>query len=227
MRKELKERAIRLRLKKHLSYSAILKQVPVAKSTLSSWLKYFPLSEKRILELRRKSWTKGEAARERFRSTMRKKREYRFEVVYNSYLKSMANISRDTFFIAGLVLYLAEGSKTDYYRIALANTDPKIISFFVKWLDEFMSISKEKLKAQLHLYKNMDTKEEKSFWKNKLCFTDNQFYKPYISKSTQSSFTYKESFRHGTCSIYYGCSKKKQELMAAINAFMDSYLKRV
>lgn len=48
MNKELKAKAIKLRLENNLSYSAILTQIPVAKSTLSEWLRNFPLSEGRI-----------------------------------------------------------------------------------------------------------------------------------------------------------------------------------
>ena len=73
---------------------------------------------------------------------------------------------------------------------------------------------------------NMDIEKERNFWKNELGFSNSQFYKSYISKNAQGSFTYKESFRHGTCSLYYGGGEKKQELMAAIQAFIDIFLMR-
>lgn len=225
MNKELKAKAIKLRLENSLSYSAILAQVPVAKSTLSEWLRHFPLSEEKILELRRNGWKKGEASRERFRQTMRKKREEREKKIYDICTEKISKIAKDSFFVAGLMLYLGEGSKTSYSKIALANTDPKVVAFFSKWLTEFLSIPKNRLKAQLHLYPNMDIEKETEFWKNALGFESSQFYKPYISKILRSSFTYKESFRHGTCSIYFGSVEKKSELMANIQAFIDLYLK--
>src|SRR3989344_8745144 len=224
MHKELKAKALKLRTENNLSYSAILIQVPVAKSTLSEWLRHFPLSKEKILELRRGGWKKGEASREKFRETMRKKRNERMKKIYNICTAKISKIPKDAFFVAGLMLYLGEGSKTNYSKIALANTDPNIVLFFTKWLNDFLDIPKERLKAQLHLYPNMDIEKEKEFWKNVLGFEDKQFYKPYISKILRSSFTYKESFRHGTCSVYFGSVEKKSELMASIQAFMDLYL---
>ena len=226
MHKELKEKAIRLRLEQNLSYNAILQQIPVAKSTLSEWLRHFPLTEEQVRELKRRGWEKGEASRELFRVTMRKKREQKFIKVYDACLAKLANTSHDAFYVAGLALYLAEGSKTNPYKTVLANTDPRIIKFFVKWSAEFMNVPKEKMRAQLHLYQTMDIEKERNFWKNELGFSNSQFYKSYISKNAQGSFTYKESFRHGTCSLYYGGGEKKQELMAAIQAFIDIFLMR-
>src|SRR3989344_7125596 len=224
MHKELKAKAIKLRIENNLSYSAILAKVPVVKSTLSDWLKHFPLSKEKILELRKEGWKKGEVSREKFRETMCNKRNERMKKIYNICTAKMSKIPRDAFFVAGLMLYLGEGSKTNYSKIALANTDPKIVLFFTKWLNDFLDIPKGRLKAQLHLYPNMDIEKEKEFWKNILSFKDDQFYKPYISKILRSSFTYKESFRHGTCSVYFGSVEKKSELMASIQAFMDLYL---
>lgn len=225
MHKELKAKAIKLRIENNLSYNAILAQVPVAKSTLSDWLKHFPLSKEKILELRREGWKKGETSREKFRETMRSKRNERMKKIYNLCVTKISKIPRDAFFVAGLMLYLGEGSKTSYSKIVLANTDPSIVTFFTKWLEEFLCIPRERLKAQLHLYPNMDIEKETEFWKNTLSFKREQFYKPYISKILGNSFTYKESFRHGTCSVYFGSVEKKAELMTSIQAFVDLYLK--
>ena len=58
MNSQLREKAINLRLKEELSYSEIQKRLHVSKSTLSYWLKDYPLTEEKILELRRKGWSK-------------------------------------------------------------------------------------------------------------------------------------------------------------------------
>lgn len=193
MNSKLREQAIKLRLEKELSYSEIRKRLGIPKSTLSYWLREFPLSEERILELRRRGWKKSEAKIERFRAAMRKKREAKEREVYNKYRTGFAKLSKDAFFVAGLMLYLGEGGKKNDTRISLANTDPKIIKFFIHWLNEFLGIPKEKMKAGLHLYENMDIEKEKEFWKNVLGFQEYQFYKPVIRKLRKKSFSYKES----------------------------------
>ena len=224
MHKELKEKAIKLRLEKQLGYGSIRKLVPVAKSTLSAWLRQFPLSEKRISELKKAGLSRGEASRERFIHTMREKRREIDQLEYEKYLKKFKRTTDKLFLISGLVLYLAEGAKTNYYTISLANTDPRIIKFFIKWLCYFFKIPKARLKAHLHLYENMDLEKEKDFWKNELGFNDSQFYKSYITKNKKSSFLYKESFRHGTCSIVFMNTIIKRQIMMGIKAYIDSIL---
>jgi len=224
MNAELREQVVNLRLKEELSYSEIRKKLGVPKSTLSNWLCDFPLSEKKILELRRKGWKKGEASRERFRNTMRKKQELKSQEVYIKYCKKFKNISKDTFLVAGLILYLGEGDKANYERISLANTDFKIIKFFIKWLIDFLDVDRKEIKVQLHLYENMDIGKEKEFWENELELSEKQFYQPEIRKLRKSSFSYKESYRHGTCSVYVMGVEKKREVMMAIQAFVDKYM---
>jgi len=225
MDSQLREQVIKLRIEKELSYAEIRKRLGVPKSTLSYWLREFPLSEERILELRRQGWKKSEAKIERFRVAMRKKREIKDQEAYKKYQKKFANLSKETFFIAGLMLYLAEGGKRDYARIAFTNTDPMIIKFFFNWLIEFLRIPKEKIKVGLHLYENMDIEKEKEFWKNELGIEEDQFYKPSIRKLKKASFSYRESFRHGTCAIYALGVVLKREIMMAIQAFIDKYKK--
>jgi DNA-binding transcriptional ArsR family regulator len=67
MKSAQREKAIELRLVQKLGYGEIAKQVKVSKSTLSRWLEDLPLSDERMLELRRNAWSKGEAKREKFR----------------------------------------------------------------------------------------------------------------------------------------------------------------
>jgi len=75
MKSDLRKKAIELRIKQRLSYSNIVKTLKVPKSTLSYWLKDYPLTNDGILELRRKGRGKGEASREKFRETMRQKKK--------------------------------------------------------------------------------------------------------------------------------------------------------
>lgn len=154
---------------------------------------------------------------------MRKKREENYKEIYKKQQKRFKNLSQESFFIAGLMLYSGEGDKKNKNRINLANTDPLIVKFFIKWLNDFLSVKKEKIKIQLHLYENMDIEEEKNFWINELKVKKAQLYKPSIRKLQKASFSYKESFRHGTCSIYVCNTKKKMEIMAAIQSFFDLY----
>lgn len=225
MKTKLREKAINLRLKKRFSYGQIRKIVPVAKSTLSYWLRELPLSEREIHNLRVQNGKLDNAGREKFRATMQKKRETDFIKVYSKYKKGLANLSKDAFLVAGLMLYLGEGDKKNRNKIALVNTDIRVIKFFVKWLIEYLNVSIENIRVELQLYENMNIEREMIFWQKGLKISRKQFYKPYIHKLRKSSFSYRESYRHGTCGIHLPGTERKTTLMAMLQAFLDNYMR--
>lgn len=218
----LRQKAVELRIEKQLSYSEIRKRLGVPKSTLSYWLQEYPLTAEKILELRRKGWQKGEASREKYRLTMRKKKEVADDKVYKKHLtffkkKITANIS----YVAGLMLYWGEGDKRNKYRLGVANTDPKLLKFFITWAIKFLNANLKDFRAELHLYENMVIAEEERFWRKSLGLPISQFYKTQIRKVTKNTYSYKGSLRHGTCSIFLLGGERKREVMMAIKAFLD------
>ncbi len=224
MRAKEKDEAIELRTKHQWGYGMISKKLGVPKSTLSSWLRNLPpLSPARILELRRESWGRGEASRELFRQTMRKRREAREIKLYSEIKKKFRNVSSQSYFVAGLMLYLAEGDKRDQYSIGLANTDPQIINFFIWWLQKFLGIPESKIKVQLHLYESMNLDSERDFWIKETGLSKTQFYRPNVRPIRPNSFSYSESFRHGTCKINVYSLQHKSRLSLSIKAFFDTY----
>lgn len=222
MKSAQRELAIELRLTQKLGYGEIAKQVEVSKSTLSRWLEDLPLSDERILELRRNAWSKGEAKREKFRQTMRAKREVRENEIYLAQKKKLSKISEQSLFIAGLMLYAAEGDKKSRAEIAFSNTDAVMILFFARWLERFLDIEQSRLRIQLHLYENMDVRAEESYWKKQLGMNQGQLCKTQIRPLKVGGFSYREPFRHGTCKLYIGGVLKKAELMLSIRAFFDT-----
>lgn len=218
-----RDKALELRIKYKLGYGTIAKQLSVSKGTLSRWLKDLPLSSERVLELRREGWSRGEAKREVFRQTMRKKRDARENALYGQIKNKFNKIQKQSLFVAGLMLYQAEGDKKDNYHIGLANTDAEIIKFFLWWLEMFLNISRSRIRMQLHLYEDMDLSTEKKYWQKETGLPERQFYRDQVRPIRPGSFSYSESFRHGTCKIYFNGVKEKTELSLSIKAFFDTY----
>lgn len=223
MKSAEREKAIELRLTQKLGYGEIAKQVKVSKSTLSRWLEDLPLSEERMLELRREAWSHGEAKREKFRQTMRAKRDEREQKIYLTQKKKLSHISEQSLFVAGLMLYAAEGDKKSRSEIAFTNTDSSMVLFFARWLEKFLDIEQSKLRIQLHLYENMDIQAEEMHWKKQLHMVQGQLCKSQVRPLKAGGFSYREPFRHGTCKLYVGGVVKKSELMLSIRAFFDTY----
>jgi hypothetical protein len=219
-RKEDKQKAIVMR-KKGMSYSQIKKKLSVSKSTLSGWLYNLPLSEKRIRELQADSPIRIE----RYRNTMRAKREAKNKIAYQNIAKRIGNISDREFLIAGLFLYWAEGSKTKTFAIGLTNTNPTMLVVFIRWL-KFFSVPKSKLKVHLHLYSDMNIKRQINFWSKTLNIPISQFRKPYIKKTRLSSITYTNGFGQGTCSVIVENGIVSAQVMMGIKYIQDILLKK-
>lgn len=218
----LKDREIALTLRKQgKSYSQIKNLLKISKSTLSSWLKNFPLSKQRIRELR--DW--NEQRIERFRETMKKKRETRLQHFYKEQKKILLPLNKRELFLAGFFLYWGEGKKVCPTELSISNNDPSIIKFFILWLTKSLGVSKNKLRVQLHLYKNLEVKKEISFWSSLLNIPKNQFNKSYIKKSSSFRINHKGSFGHGTCNIRIGNARLAEKVLMGIKAFADKYNK--
>lgn len=106
MKSRLRKKAIELR-KKGYSYSEILKEVSVAKSTLSLWLHSVGLAQTQKQKLTNKKLAAMKRGWESRRTTrldkeQQIKRAARFEI---------PSISKENLWLMGIALYWAEGSK--------------------------------------------------------------------------------------------------------------------
>ncbi len=192
-----KNKAIVLR-KKGYSYGQIKTTLGISKGTLSEWLRPYPLSPERIKEL----GANNPIRIEKYRNTMARKRQIKLDLAFARAKKDIKVLSKREVFLFGFALYWAEGGKTRISSLALGNTDPAMLKFFIKWLT-LLGVPKDRLRIKLHLYKDMDKRGAISFWKKTLGVKSNQFIKPYVKDSRLTDLTYKNGFGHGTCNIVY------------------------
>ena len=215
-----RERALALR-KQGMSYSQIKKILKVSKSTLSLWLRDYPLSKQRIRELR--DW--NEQRIEKCRETKRKKKEKRLNNFYQEQKRFILPFNKRELYLAGLFLYWGEGSKSQLTELSISNTDPSVIKFFIAWLTKSLKIPKGKLKVRLHLYRDMDIKKEIQFWIKILSIPPKQFTKPYIKKNSREAINHKGRFGHGTCNVRIGGARIAEKIHMAIKTIADKYNK--
>ncbi|MFA7385413.1 MAG: hypothetical protein WCZ99_00510 [Candidatus Paceibacterota bacterium] len=215
-----REKAVFLRKEKQMSYSQIKKTLKVSKGTLSVWLKNYPLSRQRIRELR----DCNEQRIEKYRETMRRKKEERLKGFYKEQKKIIFPFSRREIYLNGLFLYWGEGSKKADTLISISNTDPSVLNFFIFWLIKCFNVSREKIRVQLHLYKDMNIKEEVRFWSKILNIPLDQFTRPYIKKTSSVRINHKGGFGHGTCNVSIGNARLTEEVHMAIKAIADRYI---
>lgn len=220
-----RQEAIGLRLK-GLTYSDIRKRLHVAKSTLSDWLSKYPLTIEQVELLEKNIKKHKELSIEKVRITKRKKREKRLVNTYKKAVKAWIPLDYKSINIAGIFLYWGEGNKRMNGPLALNNTDPKVIKFYLYWLRNVLRVSKEKIKIYLHLYSDMNIQKEMEFWSRELKLPLSHFSKPYIKLSKRSDVDQK-GFGHGTCGLNVNDVRSKEHIMMTIQAVADYYGKKV
>jgi transcriptional regulator with XRE-family HTH domain len=218
-RKIDKQKVIIMR-QKGMSYSQIKEKLKVSKSTLSGWLSDMPLSEKRIRELQ----ADNPIRIERYRNTMRAKKNARLEEVYKKVSSDIGDLSKRDLFLAGLFLYWGEGTKAQNSLVALTNTNPSMLKLFIKWLKLF-GVKNKDLKVKLHLYSDMNIKESINFWSKELGIPVSQFHKSYVKRTNSKSITYKNGFGKGTCSVILGSRDLWEYITMAIKYISETSIK--
>lgn len=219
---ELKNKALELR-KLGKSYSQIKQELKVSKGSLSLWLRQYPLGKEQMQKLRDFS----EIRIEKYRQTMQAKREKRFDDYYRQEKIKYLPLSKKELFIAGLFLYWGEGTKDLKYPVALYNTNPQVIKFGLVWYRNSLNLPSSKIKIQLHLYSDMNIKDEMRYWSRELKIPLSQFANPYIKKSKKADINRKGSFGHGTCGLLVNDVRLKERVMATLKAIADYYENRI
>lgn len=220
---KLKEHQLALVLRKQgKSYSQIKEELGLSKSTLSVWLRKYPLSRERINQLRGRS----EVRIERYRQTMQRKRDARLAQYYKEEKEKWLPLSVRELFLSGLFLYWGEGGKTIHGQVSINNTDPDVLKFALYWIRIALEIPKDKIQVYLHLYNDMDIQEEINFWSKQLNMSKKYFTKPYIKKSTKAGLTQK-GFGHGTCGLRVNNTVLKERILMATKGMADYYGEKI
>src|SRR3989344_5656358 len=191
---ELKNQAIGLR-KKGLSYNEIGKEVGVAKSSLSLWLKDIRLNS----EHRKRLYTKQIRVLIEGSNSQKERRARQVEYIVNEAKKEVAlPLSSETLKLMGAMLYWAEGRKMKG-GMELTNSDPLLILFFVRWLDKLFRISAKDLRMRLNIYSKQEEVKVKKFWSELTGIPMNNFRKSFIKPANK--FFKKNTLYYGTARI--------------------------
>lgn len=187
--KFIKLKAIKLR-KQGLSYGEINKLINIPKSTLSFWLKNIKL----ISKYRKRLYTKQITWLSYGSKSQKERRAQEVDaIIKNAKDEIIFPVSTETIKLVGAAIYWAEGSKEKLLRVT--NSDPHLILFMVKWIEEMFKISAKNLKARLNIYPQQSEKYIKKFWSGITGIPVKNFGKSYIKPFSKG---YKKN------NLYYG-----------------------
>ena len=223
MKSTLKEKAVILR-KRGMSYSDILSQVPVAKSTLSLWLGSVGLSRKqkqRLTERRLAAARRGAFAKK----SQREKRQR--ELISNAEAE-IGNLTKRELLLIGTALYWAEGSKQKEHDVSIgvdfSNSDLSMASVYLLWLKNILHLPKSRIRIDIYLHESARSRARAvvKYWARGLGIPTKLISSVYFKKHSLSS-----TVRRKTGNTYYGQIRIKIYKSTDLNRTIAGWVKGI
>ncbi len=165
-----------------LSYREILSRVPftLARSTISNWCKEIKLTPEQLDRLDTLYRTSSYRNRLLGSKATQHRRAAEVEAIKIKAREKVSRLRQNELWLAGLMLYWAEGCKT--YQVGVSNSDPRLVTFMMKWFRECCRVPEAKLKAYLNIHSGQDDISVKEFWSRVTGLPLSQFGKSYVKK---------------------------------------------
>lgn len=222
MKQQLRAKAIQLR-GIGLSYSEILQEIPVAKSTLSLWLQSVSLSKKQVQRLTEK---KSEAIQRGWQSRKNERIKKTIEIRHKANLE-IPRINKKDLFFMGIMLYWAEGAKQRANGISqgvcFSNSDPLMIKVFLKWLRICLKIPDNDISFDIYIHENHKDQntQVKTYWSSVTGFSNGKFDKIYYKKHKL------KTNRYNIGSSYYGLLRIRVKRSTDLNRKISGWIEGV
>lgn len=178
---KIKERTRARELRLHgRSIKEIAETLRVSKSTVSNWCREIQLSEKQIEKIAKRSKHHATAALLRSAEERRTKRLADVATASTHARERTLPLSRRDRYILGLGLYWGEGYKTGNQELGFTNSDPRMIGFYIRWLEEIFDISKSDLTLRISINKVHQKRIHRvtQYWSQVTGIPVRQFTKP-------------------------------------------------
>lgn len=163
--KEIFKKVIRLR-DQGFSYGEINKVTNISKSTIHDWLFFAGLTlTQKHFEIQSKKRAENYLIGNKASIILRKARK---ENEISNFVNSVKVFFNNPQFVAGIILYEAEGSKGT--GNSFSNSDFRLIKTYIIFLKKYLNIDKDNLSLRLYIHKsrNNDLKRICNFWSKKL-----------------------------------------------------------
>lgn len=212
MKKELKERASKLRLSGE-SVNNISKILGVAKSTVSVWTRGITLTDEQKEKLLKREIKDEQAIA---LSNFFKNKRMSFQQKGRDKIKLL-----EPLYIAGCMLYWGEGSKS-INTCQLTNSELPMLVVFKNFLVKYFDVSDEMLSVNINAYTDLKSETEiKNYWLNGLNLPESSLKSTTWNCNPKSSKNVSKKLEYGTCAIRVYKTEIVQEILGAIQQFGD------
>jgi len=115
---------------------------------------------------------------------------------------------------------MCEGRKNYFNGVAFTNSDPKLVTLFLKLLREGFEIDERKFRVCVHLHGYHNASNQIAFWSRITKIPREQFIKPYLKPNTANRI--RQDYQ-GCVSVRY----HSNDLVKMLLAFSESFFKEV
>lgn len=162
------------------SIKAIAKRLKVSPSTASLWCRDIKLSPTQIKALEKKAKDPHYGRRLEYALSQQKKRIEKTKRLKRQGVREVGDLTKRELFLAGIALYWAEGFKKDS-QAGFASSDPNMIKFFLKWLNESCGYKTQDLifRVTINASHAHRVKEIENYWSEITRIPGAYFQKPF------------------------------------------------
>ena len=215
--------AEKLRCQQGLSYNEISALTGISKSTLSSWLREFSLTQEQEARLQARLRANRATFAARALPINRERYQRARQQAYQAGANIASKLPDDPCVdeLALAMLYLGDGSKTGGV-VRIGSVNPKILKYFIWALKHLYNIEVRRLTCRLHLIGAVRDRQEQliQWWINQLDLPRENF--------RQSSFDSRSQVRrvtddyHGVCVVTYSDIYLQQRILGLAKTYIHS-----
>lgn len=213
---KIKARELR---KKGYSIKQIAKRLKVSVGSASSWCKDVELTPEQIKILEQHSRDPYYGKRRKYFDFLKRTKELKIGKLKRQGVNKVGKLTKREVFLVGSALYWAEGFKKDK-QAGLANQDPAMIKFFIKWLQECFGYKLSDLTARttMNISHKHRTDEINRYWSLITSIPSSEFGNPIYQ-----NFKWKKIYENPN--EYYGVLRIKvrrsQDFLRKIYGFIE------
>lgn len=217
MKWEQKQRAQALR-KKGYSIKQIAKQIDVSQASVSVWVRDVTLSSAQRRKLTERGQSVGVVERRRERRIANTSAKHR--IIFDEAKTKIPFLTKHELLLVGAALYWGEGGKTNKGMARIANSDPRVIRFMMRFFTEVCEVKPEKFRGHVHTFSHLNEKKAEQYWSKVSGIPTSQFFKTY-SKPSVAGTGHKDSTPFGTFQIYVCDTKVFLNIMGWIEKISE------
>lgn len=177
-----------------LTYGEIREIIPVPKGTLSNWCRDNRLSSAQVDEIKERS---SPTSRKGIPVDTQWRRRLEVARIRDDAREFAVGHLSDAAFVAGVVLYWGEGSKTRS-DLTLSNSDPAAHRLFVSWIRRYIDPNAG-FRLSLHLHEGNNECKAIAYWRRETRLHSARFTKTFIKP--RGTGHRKNHLDHGVCRV--------------------------